>query len=156
MSVHNAFGFPANTLHNSWPSECVSWQQYDTYQVANIPASYFEGPGFRCRPISQISTSLMVFLSFITNFLILLQWRIVKQTSKAMTIKHLLVFKALLIWNVLYYLCYGNEHTSTTVSDVDRYVIFRKLPYFQHTSRIETPAGNSNTLTQDISFRKRS
>jgi hypothetical protein len=38
-------------------------------------------------------------------------------------------FKALWLGNVvLYYIYSGNEHVSTTVSDVDRHVVIRELP----------------------------
>jgi hypothetical protein len=37
-------------------------------KFGNIPASYFKGPGFGYRSISQISTLFGVFLSFITDF----------------------------------------------------------------------------------------
>jgi hypothetical protein len=48
----------------------------------------------------------------------------------------------------LYSICCENKHASSTVSDVDPYVNVTPRCYFQHTSSIHTPVGNSNVLAQ--------
>jgi hypothetical protein len=52
--------------------------------------------------------------------------------------------------------CLEKECASSSVSDVDRYIIIRKLTKFsfQHTFGIHTPVVNTGTLTQDFSSRK--
>jgi hypothetical protein len=50
----------------------------------------------------------------------------------------------------MYSICYGNECASSSVSDVDTYVIIKVIRFcFQHTSY--TPVGISNMLAQDFS-----